>query len=121
MTTPSILPQEFLDLQHLVEAWALKCEEERFKKLHSISYQELSDFYHEMLPRMPAIMAYVSQRKLSAMSGPDLTLFNLACTMAETSHPMDLGWGSTDFPGAYRWDAFQFATISKGSRAKLVS
>lgn len=119
MTTPSMLPQEFSDLQHLVESWALTCEEDRFKKLHSISYQELSDFYHEMLPRMPDIMAYLSQCKLSAMSAQALTLFYLACTMAETSHPMDLAWGSTDFLGAYRWNAFQFATISKGSRAKL--
>jgi len=113
------LPQAFGDLQVWVKDWALKCEEERFVRLHSVSHQELSDFYHAMLPRMPAILAHLSTCRLSALSAEDLTLFHLTCTMAETSHPMDLGWGATDFPGAYRWQAFQFATASQSSRAKL--
>ena len=115
------LPKNFKDLQHLTEHWALTCEEDRFNRLHSVSHQELSDFYHEMLPKMPVILEHLSNCKLSALSNEDLTLYNLACTMAETSHPMDLEWGATDFPGAYSWRAFQFATISQSSRAKPAS
>jgi hypothetical protein len=55
------------------------------------------------------------------MTPEAMTLYNLALTMVETSHPMDLGWGATDFPGAYRWNAFEFATISQGSRARLAT
>jgi hypothetical protein len=113
------LPGEFADLEHRVSGWALKTEEERFRKLHSVAYEELASFYEEMLPRLPAIMDHLSRHRLSAMPADTLTLFNLAMTMAETSHPMDLGWGATDFPGAYRWDAFGFATVSQQSRAKL--
>ncbi len=115
----STLPAEFADLEHRVPDWALTSEEARFRKLHTITYEELADFYDEMLPRMPAILGYLSGCKLSAMAPDALMLYYLASTMAETSHPMDLGWGATDFPGAYRWDAFQFASISQGSRAKL--
>jgi hypothetical protein len=115
----SMLPPEFADLEHRVPEWALTSEEERFRKLHSIAYDDLAAFYKEMLPRLPAILDYLGQHKLSAMPPDALTLYNLALTMVETSHPMDLGWGATDFPGAYRWDAFNFASISKGSRAKL--
>ena len=49
--TQEHLPQAFGDLQVWVKDWALKCEEERFVRLHSVSHQELSDFYHAMLPR----------------------------------------------------------------------
>ena len=115
----SQVPPEFADLEHRVPEWALRTEEERFRKLHSIEYAELADFYHEMLPRLDAILEYLSKHRLSAMPADALTLYNLALTMVETSHPMDLGWGATDFPGAYRWNAFNFASISQSSRAKL--
>lgn len=115
------LPEQFADLEHRVPEWALQSEEERFRKLHAITYEELADFYDEMLPRLPAILDYLGQCKLSAMSAQAMTLYNLTLTMVETSHPMDLGWGATDFPGAYRWQAFGFATISQGSRARLAT
>jgi hypothetical protein len=115
----NMLPAEFADLEHRVPEWALCSEEERFRKLHSVSHEELAGFYEEMLPRLPAILDYLGQCRLSAMAPAALTLYNLTLTMVETSHPMDLGWGATDFPGAYRWDAFEFATISRGSRARL--
>ena len=115
------LPPQFADLEHRVAEWALPTEEARFRKLHAVPYDELADFYHEMFPRLPAILDYLGTCKLSAMSPEAMTLYNLTLTMVETSHPIDLGWGATDFPGAYRWNAFGFASISVGSRAKLAS
>jgi hypothetical protein len=113
------LPAEFADLEHRVPDWSLNTEEERFRKLHTVLYEDLADFYDEMLPRMPAILEYLSHCKLSAMAPEAMALYNLAMTAVETSHPIELGWGATDFPNAYRWDAFQFATISQRSRARL--
>ena len=120
-TLPPTLPNEFADLEHRVPEYALRTEEERFRKLHSIEYAELESFYNEMLPRLPAILEYLSQCRLSALSPEAMTLYNLTLTMVETSHPMDLGWGATDFPGAYRWNVFEFASISQGSRARLAT
>lgn len=115
------LPRAFADLQHFVPEYALESEEQRFAKLHAIDYETLARFYAEMLPRLDAILEHLSHCRLSAMSPSDKTLFDLTMTMVETSHPMDLGWGATDFPGAYRWDAFEFATISTVSKAKVVA
>lgn len=117
----SRLPAEFSDLEHRVPEWALHTEEARFRKLHSVEYADLAAFYHEMLPRLPAILEYLSRHRLSAMPPDAMTLYDLALTMVETSHPMECGWNATDFPGAYRWDAFNFATISQGSRARLAA
>jgi hypothetical protein len=74
-----------------------------------------------MLPRLDAILEHLSHCKVSALSPADKTLFDLAMTMVETSHAMDLEWGATDFPGAYRWNAFEFATISTVSKAKVAA
>ena len=48
------------------------------------------------------------------------TVQDWAMTFVETSHPMDLKWGATDFPGAYRWQAIEFRSISQQSRATVV-
>jgi|GEM_PF-431622 len=111
------LPSEFDDLSGFVPQWVLPSEEERFRKLHSVSLEELRAFYDVMLPRLPAIMDYLGQFKLHDLPVPARTLFDLALTFVETSHPIDLGWGDTDFPGAYRWQAFEFRSISQRSRA----
>ena len=92
------LPSAFSDLEQWVDAWALSCEEDRFRKLHAVSYEELADFYGAMQARLPAVLDYLSGFKLSGMPADALTLFHLAMTMAETSHPMELGWGASSKP-----------------------
>ena len=116
-----MLPSEFADLESLVPEWALDCEEERFRKLHAVSYGDLRAFYEVMLPRLPAILKFLKPQDSHAMPQGAEVLFNLAMTFVETSHPIDLGWGDTDFPGAYRWQAFEFRSVSKGSRVKRVT
>lgn len=115
------LPSQFQDLAHFVPEWALPTEQARFEKLHAVAHADLRAFYETMLPRLPAILDYLGQHKLSAMPADAKTLFDLAMTFVETSHPMDLKWGATDFPGAYRWQAIEFLSISQGSRATVVS
>lgn len=111
------LPEAFSDLALFVPEWALPSEEMRFHKLHSVKLEDLQAFYDVMLPRLPAIMDYLGQFKLHDLPAQARTLFDLAMTFVETSHPIDLGWGDTDFPGAYRWQAFEFRSISQRSRA----
>ncbi len=111
------LPGQFADLQPFVSDWALPTEEARFRRLHSVTLPTLQAFYDAMLPRLPAILTYLRECRLGAMTSEQRTLFDLAMTFVETSHPIDLGWGDTDFPGAYRWQAFQFRGVSCASRA----
>ena len=70
---------------------------------------------------LPAILKFLKPQDSQAMPQDAEVLFNLAMTFVETSHPIDLGWGDTDFPGAYRWQAFEFRSVSKGSRVKRVT
>ena len=111
------LPEGFADLGRFVVDWALDCEEARFRKLHSVTMSELRTFYDSMLPRLPAILSYLRECRLGAMNLEQKALFHLAMTFVETSHPIDLGWADTDFPGAYRWEAFEFRSVSRTSRA----
>jgi hypothetical protein len=111
------LPPGFQDLEHFVPEWALDTEQARFEKLHAVKHADLRTFYEAVLPRLPAILDYLGRHKLSAMPRDARTLYDLAMTLVETSHPMDLKWGNTDFPGAYRWQAIEFQTVSQQSRA----
>lgn len=117
--TPSAesLPVGFADLAGFVPEWSLDCEEARFRKLHSVSMNDLQTFYDAMLPRLPTILLFLRNCRLGAMSAEQKALFHLAMTFVETSHPIDLGWADTDFPGAYRWQAFEFRSVSRVSRA----
>ncbi|MEY4644004.1 MAG: hypothetical protein RLZZ596_835 [Pseudomonadota bacterium] len=112
------LPVAFADLEYLIADWALESEEARFKKLHSVSLDELRSFYQTMLKRLPDILMFLKQCQLTDMSPQARKLFDLAMTFVETSHPLDLGWKDTDFPGAYKWQAFEFRTVSCATRAK---
>lgn len=120
ITSVPSLPEDFVDLEAFVAEWALDCEQARFHKLHTVSLENLRAFYDAMLPRLPAILGYLKRHKLGAMPADARTLFDLAMTFVETSHPIDLGWGDTDFPGAYRWQAFEFRSVSCSSRAAEV-
>ena len=121
MTTMTTrLPAGFEDLERFVPEWTLETEQARFEKLHAVPYPELRAFYEAVLPRLPAMLDHLRTHKLSALPGDAKTLFDLAMTFVETSHPMDLKWGATDFPGAYRWQAIEFRSISQQSRATVV-
>jgi hypothetical protein len=82
-----------------------------------VTLAALQTFYDAMLPRQPAILTYLRECRLGALTPEQRTLFDLTMTFVETSHPIDLGWGDTDFPGAYRWQAFEFRGVSRASRA----
>jgi len=83
-----------------------------------VSLDELRSFYQTMLKRLPDILMFLKQCQLTDMSPQARKLFDLAMTFVETSHPLDLGWKDTDFPGAYKWQAFEFRTVSCATRAK---
>jgi hypothetical protein len=117
---PNKLPAGFEDLERFVPEWTLATEQERFVKLHAVPHAELAAFYEAVLPRLPAMMDYLKHHRLSAMPPDAKRLYDLALTMVETSHPMDLKWGDTDFPGAYRWQAIEFQSVSRASRATVV-
>ncbi len=113
------LPPQFQDLAPFVADCALESEEARYHWMHSVPFERLQQFHQTMLPRLPAVIEHLREFKLSALPPAEKTLFDLAMTMVETSHPMDLKWGSADFPAAYRWQAIEFRSVGQRSRATL--
>jgi hypothetical protein len=98
------LPPGFADLAPFVADWALTNEKERHRGMIDAGIDALRRFYDAMLPRYPAIVAYLNQFPLDAMPEDAKTLFDLARTFVETAHPIDLNWRSPDiedtFPAA---------------------
>jgi hypothetical protein len=106
------LPEAFSDLQAFVAEWGLASEQARFQKLHSVSLDQLREFYCAMLPRMDHVLDYLDQYPISAMPVGAQVLYQLAMTFAETAHPVDLRWKDVDFPDAYPWQKFEFRSVS---------
>lgn len=101
------LPGEFADLAPWVRPWAIGHERERMAKLLSVTVDELRPFYDAMLPRMPAIKAWLDQFPLNAMPPEAGTLFDLALSFMETAHVIDLGWKTTDIEDKFPHDRFR--------------
>jgi hypothetical protein len=106
------LPAQFAKLSPWVAGWALATEQDRYMKLHSVTFEQLKAFYDAMLPEMDAIMAFLTTQPVEGMAPDAETLYKLAMTFAETAHPMDLGWKDTDFPSAFPWDRLEFRSVS---------
>ncbi|HVZ45478.1 MAG TPA: hypothetical protein VHA82_16825 [Ramlibacter sp.] len=109
------LPEPFATLQPFVDAWALGSEQERFRKLHTTTIEDLRAFYDAVLPRLREALAYLDQWTIGELPEDARTLYDLAMTFAETAHPVDLQWKDVDFPDAYPWDRFEFRTVSAGA------
>ncbi len=98
------LPAGFDDLAPFVAAWALGHEKARHLRLLETSIAELRRFYDAMLPRYPAIVAYLNRFPLDALPEDAQRLFDLARTFVETAHPIDLNWRTTNIEDSFPAD-----------------
>jgi hypothetical protein len=103
-----MLPTEFVDLAPFVADWALTTEKARHDKLIATGVPELRVFYDAMLPRWDAIVAYLSRHSLGKMPPEASLLFDLAMTFAESAHPIDLNWRTTDIEDKFPTERFIF-------------
>ncbi len=90
------LPPEFSDLERFAGEWALATEKERYFKLLATDLSELRVFFDAMLPRAPAIVAYLTNLPGGAMPENARTLYDLVLTFVETAHPIELNWKTTN-------------------------
>ena len=110
-----LLPEAFADLSHLGE-WILPTEEQRHRKKIASDLETVRKFYQTMLPRMEAIIAHLNGA-WETMGTVDRNLFLLACAFMEVSHPIELGWKTTDIDVAFPTDRVEFLSESAGYRA----
>jgi hypothetical protein len=92
-----VLPDPFTDLEPFVDAWVLATETERNQKRLASSMTEILAFYDAMLPRMEAVLTYLSQFPLGrapedALTLPEETrrLLYLALAVAEVAPAVEL-------------------------------
>lgn len=103
--TQATLPAGFEDLGTLI-AWALPTADERQQKRLSASKQELRDFYNQMLPRLPMILAEVDRFPLGALPETHHALYSIALSMAEVAPHIELYSGSVGVPYAFEEKRF---------------
>ncbi|MGE0735030.1 MAG: hypothetical protein AB7G15_02405 [Alphaproteobacteria bacterium] len=102
------LPAEFSDLTPLVANWALADERERHLRMIALGIDELRQFYNTMLPRYPAIVAYLNRFPLGGLPADAKTLFDLAETFVETAHPIDLNWRTPDIEDSFPMERLEY-------------
>ena len=108
-----LLPEAFADLRHLGE-WIVPTEEGRHRKKISADIATARQLYQTVFPRMEAIILHLNGVAWESMGAADQNLFLLACMCMEVSHPVELGWPTTDIADAFPISRVQFLSESAG-------
>ena len=109
----TLLPNGFEDLRHLGE-WIVATEEGRHKKKIAADIEMARQFYATVFPRMEAIIQHLNGVAWESMGAADRNLFLLASMCMEVSHPVELGWQTTDIADAFPTSRVQFLAESAG-------
>jgi hypothetical protein len=111
----AVLPPAFADLDRFRD-WMLPTEEGRHRKKVASDLETVQAFYAAVFPRMEAIIEHLNARPWDTLGPADRNLFLLACALMEVSHPVELGWKTTDIEDAFPTDRVQFLSESAGYR-----
>jgi hypothetical protein len=109
----AVLPEAFTDLRHLGE-WIVPTEEGRHKKKIAVDIETARRVYGTVFPRMEAIIQHLNGVAWDAMGPADRNLYLLAAMCMELSHPVELGWQTTDIADAFPTSRVQFLSESAG-------
>lgn len=100
------LPEPFADLAPYL-VWALPTDRERSTKRQSSSMEEISAFYHAMLPRMDAILSYLEQYPAEQVPADAESLFFLTLSLAKIAPAVEM-YGE---PNAEGLDALRLTNV----------
>ena len=102
------LPAEFIDLAPFADEWALGCERDRHHNLLRHSIVEARSFYDAMMRRMDDIVPFLNRYRLDEMPEDVQNLMNLALAWAESAHPIDLNWRTTDIEDSFPVERMEY-------------
>jgi hypothetical protein len=111
VTTEPQLPEPFADLAAFAD-WILPVERDRHKKRVTSDLATARRFYDAVFPRMEAMIRYLNARAWHDMSAADRNLFILACAFMEATHPIELGWKTTDIEDTFPHERLEFLSVS---------
>lgn len=105
------LPAQFAALAEWGPEWFHGYDRDRHVQRVSSDLETVRKFYEAVFPRMDEIIAYlntIDTAQPDALGEADRNLFNLALTCMEMSHPIDMGWKSTDIDDTFPWQRMEF-------------
>jgi hypothetical protein len=109
--TDAVLPGAFADLAAFAD-WILPVERDRHRKRVTSDLATARRFYDAVFPRMEAIVAHLDARRWEDLDPAERNLFLLACAFMEVSHPVELGWKTTDIEDAFPYQRVEFLSVS---------
>ena len=76
-----LLPAGFEDLARFTDKWILPTEAARHHTRLNSTFEELTDLYNTMLPRMDAVITHLDHYKLGEMPEKENNLMELASAL----------------------------------------
>jgi hypothetical protein len=107
----NLLPAEFGDLACYASEWSLLSEQARHRKRNATDLNVVTSFYRTVIPRMDAIIEFLDRfppGDLDSLPTEVRNLYALALAVMEVSHPVDMGWRSSDIEDSFPAYRFQF-------------
>ena len=108
------LPDAFADLGPFSD-WILPVERDRHHKRVTSDLATARRFYDAVFARVEAILTYLNARRWEDLTPADRNLFILACAFMEVTHPIELGWKTTDIEDAFPYARLEFLSVSARS------
>jgi hypothetical protein len=90
MTTTTMLPSEFSDLEPFAPTWCLDTETERFNKRSACTMDDMQPFYDAAMARLDEARAYLDTKDLSELDEQDANLMNLLFSLIQISFSVEL-------------------------------
>jgi len=106
-----LLPQEFSDLEHFVDQWALATQGERESKRRSTTLEQRKEFYDAMTPRLETILTWLDRFPREEMPVDARRLLHLILSLAEIAPTVELYRGSATVP--YSFEESRFIAVHR--------
>ncbi|NQV56220.1 MAG: hypothetical protein HQ503_10215 [Rhodospirillales bacterium] len=107
------LPGEFEFLQDLGADWLIADEHGRHIKRVTSDIETVRAFYEKVVEHLDAMIAYLQPKDSNNLAPADHNLYLLALVCIEMSHPIDLGWESTDIDDTFPWQRIEFLPVAE--------
>jgi len=89
VTTETMLPEPFADLEAFAPKWCLETEPERYDVRLASTMDELQAFYDSALPRAEAAMTHLDQFDLYDLPEKELNLLRLMFALIVITFPVE--------------------------------
>ena len=105
----ALLPEGFASLESWVADWAHATQNRRWDKRLTSSREEITAFYHALLPELERILEHVDRFPLGELPPESARLYDLAMMHAEIAPNVELYGGDPNVP--YSFEERRFIAV----------